>query len=154
MGRKVPKNQQYFYDRTKRVQGPLETQCWEWQRGTFPNGYGSVTIDGKATPAHRVAFSVFVGKIPAGRYVCHKCDNPLCCNPDHLFVGTPGDNMKDMANKDRHTFGERSARSKLTEKQVEEIRSSGLLGRELAEQYGVAISTIYTVRRRETWKHV
>lgn len=88
------------------ILSPIE--CWEWQSGKDPNGYGRFGIGpdrSNITPrlAHRVAWELAVGPIPEGRHLCHHCDNPGCVNPAHLFIGTAGDNMRDMARKGRNS---------------------------------------------------
>ncbi|MCH8067616.1 MAG: HNH endonuclease [Nanoarchaeota archaeon] len=75
--------------------------CWEWQARRSPDGYGEVGLNHKRYLAHRVSYSISNGYIPQGMFVCHKCDNPPCVNPDHLFLGTADDNMKDMVSKGR-----------------------------------------------------
>lgn len=74
--------------------------CWEWLGGKYPRGYGHVALLGENL-AHRVSYRIYVGDIPDGLYVLHRCDNPSCVNPDHLFVGDQSDNMKDMEMKGR-----------------------------------------------------
>src|SRR3990172_5517239 len=80
-----------------------ETACWEWQGNRGAGGYGLLTLDGKSVGVHRVVYWVLVGEIPEGMCVCHHCDNPPCCNPAHLFVGSIGDNIGDMFNKGRNS---------------------------------------------------
>lgn len=78
--------------------------CWEWQAKSVISSlnYGAINVDGKITVAHRVAWRLVNGEIPDGLFVCHKCDNPKCCNPNHLFLGTCSDNINDMCAKGRH----------------------------------------------------
>jgi len=79
-----------------------ETGCWEWTASSRGNEYGCIKIDGKAVDAHRVSYALFIDDIPDGMYVCHKCDNKRCVNPDHFFLGTGRDNTKDAIEKGRH----------------------------------------------------
>ena len=108
--------------------------------------------------AHRVAYELITGEEPNG-VLLHTCDTPLCCNPEHLTVGTQRDNLQDMRNKGRgvnppHVPGEKCGMSKLTDTKVKEIRSSDLTQRQLATIYGVSQTTIGKILRRETWRHV
>lgn len=76
--------------------------CWEWQGARRGNGYGVIYKQGKGTQAHRLSWTITNGAIPAGMYVCHKCDNRPCVRPDHLFLGTHTDNMRDCGAKGRN----------------------------------------------------
>lgn len=78
-----------------------EDGCWEWTKGKNQGGYGQIKVRGKGMAAHRVSYQIFVGEIPDGMFVCHKCDNPSCCNPKHLFLGTATDNYHDCLSKGR-----------------------------------------------------
>lgn len=76
--------------------------CWLWTKSKYRHGYGCFCAMGTRHKAHRVSYEIAYGKIKDGLFVCHKCDNPSCVNPDHLFLGTHKDNALDMVNKGRH----------------------------------------------------
>lgn len=134
--------------------------CWVWQRARDPKGYGRYGVGKKMCFAHRHAYALTFGPIPEGLCCLHKCDNPPCCNPSHLFLGTQADNMRDMFAKNRHppVQGERHPRAKLTDANVVEIRrlyATGLyIQQELADKYGVHCSIIGFIVNRKIWKHV
>lgn len=128
--------------------------CWEWQRSRSRTGYGQCNVGGgKWELAHRVAYKVYVGEIPDGLLVRHKCDNPCCCNPDHLVLGTQKDNMRDCLERGRFSLGERHA-TKLTEADVRDILTSNDTNRKLADKYGVCNQLISDIRRGKKWQHV
>lgn len=136
-------------------------ECWEWKSCTHKGGYGLLTYRSKMYLAHRISWQIHFGPIPKGMFVLHKCDNPVCTNPNHLFLGTQADNMKDMFAKGRgnpgHIQGEKVGTSKLTEKQVLEIRAkhaSGQSTRSLMAEYNFSKSGIEHIVARRTWKHV
>lgn len=85
-----------------------DDDCWDWTGHRSPSGYGRITIDYKGYRTNRLAWMVTNGPIPDGLFACHKCDNPACCNPKHLFLGTHDDNMRDMAEKGRSALGDRN----------------------------------------------
>ncbi|URY99500.1 HNH homing endonuclease [Escherichia phage HC13] len=132
--------------------------CWLFTGCVNNKGYGQIRHNGKTMLAHRVAYELITGEEPNG-VLLHTCDTPLCCNPEHLTVGTQRDNLQDMRNKGRgvnppHVPGEKCGMSKLTNTKVKEIRSSSLTQRQLATIYGVSQPTIGKILRRETWRHV
>lgn len=126
--------------------------CWEWMDSLYWSGYGRFWYNGKTRLAHRVSYSLFVGKVPEGVYVLHKCDNRKCVNPEHLFLGTLSDNMQDMVSKGRSyngvRDGENNPNCKLTNKQIEQIRQSDRKHKELADEYNVHAATISRIKRR------
>lgn len=146
-----------------RVQRGSDGDCWPWKGYRTPRGYGTFAYaKAKVGKAHRIAYSLAKGLIPDGMLVCHSCDNPPCCNPAHLWIGSDADNNADRHSKGRtvsyghgmpvfRPIGEQHASAKLTLEDVQEIRSSPLSARPLAAQFGVTFSTICRVRRGETW---
>jgi hypothetical protein len=104
---------------------------------------------------HVLSYQHFNGRIGKGKFVCHSCDNPSCCNPEHLFLGTAKDNQSDMAGKDRVQHGSRHYRAKLSEKDIPVIRSlcqSGVGHQTVADRYGVCRQTIEHIVHGRTWK--
>ena len=134
------------------IQLAAGTGCWEWTKYRDPSGYGRSEYEGEVM-AHRISFLAFVGSIPGGLHVLHRCDNPCCINPRHLFLGTNADNVKDRVSKGRQqsVAKELNPRAKLTEAEVAEIRAADATQAQLARRYGVCPSTIGYIRRRETW---
>jgi hypothetical protein len=131
--------------------------CWVWAGGVGRDGYGKLKVNGKTVRAHRVAYELANGDIPEGMLVCHSCDTPLCVRPDHLFVGRPSDNSRDMVEKGRQARGESNGRSKLTGDQVSEIRKRFHIGErrsDLAREYEVSWSLVNFIVNGESWKHV
>lgn len=135
-------------------------RCWEWTAYRKPNGYGAFMLrKGVFVGAHTVSFALVHGPIPAGMSICHKCDNPPCVNPDHLFLGTQRDNAFDMFAKGRatRTRGTDRANARLTEDAVRAIREPaaryGLI-RALAREHGVSETTVRKIRLGKKWRHV
>lgn len=141
------------------------TDCWEWN-GSKRSGYGRMIVgsrsDGtrRSVSAHRVSYELLYGEIPEGMEVCHKCDNPCCVNPNHLFVGTRQDNIDDRERKGRNIVfvGEEQGRSKLTKKAVKDARweraYKGTTYQALADKYGVSKKTMQNAIKGITWKCV
>lgn len=131
--------------------------CWVWTASRHKFGYGWFRLGGKLRTAHTVAFEDFHGPIPAGMEVCHHCDNPPCCRPDHCFIGTQADNMADMWNKLRGARGSTNGQAKLTESDIPmivELYNGGLTQVEIGRRYGVDYYTIGKILRGLDWKHV
>lgn len=133
--------------------------CWHWKASTAGKGYGQIKVPGtrRQMYAHRLSYEIHCGPVPDGMLVMHSCDNPPCVNPNHLSVGTYGENLQDMAAKYRHLYGERNAQAKLTELQVEMVFTifDGGLGRdEIAKCVGASKTHIDRILRGERWRHV
>jgi len=133
-----------------------ENGCWVWSGTIMWRGYGTVVYKQRIIRAHRLSWEIHNGKIPEGMYVCHHCDNPPCVNPDHLFLGTPQDNVADMDKKGRRNprKGEELKISKLNKIKVIDIFTSDLGRSELASMYSVSLTSILNIKNGNTWKHV
>jgi hypothetical protein len=171
--------------RTKRIYGTIEErfwpkvnvrgddECWPWLAATWL-GYGHLMVNRKPKKAHRISWELAHGPIPDGLFVCHRCDNPPCVNPAHLFLGTHADNMADAAAKGRTMSGDdhwvrkhpelawggrRTTRGacRLVDAQVLEIRRRRANGEgvvPLGQAFGVSHATISDICRRRTWRHL
>lgn len=147
------------------------SQCWEWNGGKSHHGYGVCCRPSRkgSRMAHRVSWEVFVGPIPSGLNVLHRCDNPPCCNPAHLFIGTQQDNVDDCISKGRFSRkdctpyenrarGETLKKSHLKASDIREIRKLykpwvfGML--KLSHKFGVSKQSIEAIVKRRVWKHV
>jgi hypothetical protein len=156
-----PEEIDQFWSRIDQSNGP--GSCWEWQgdptcfRETHNlDGYGQMSVcrlkQHLGFLAHRVAYYLGHGQEPGQLHVLHTCDNPSCCNPAHLFLGTPTDNMQDMVAKGRSNAGR--SRVQLTEEAIRQIRASRQSNSMLAVTYGVSRCTISKIKNRHTWKHI
>lgn len=118
------------------------------------NGYVQTYTRGRRFLAHRLVWEECFGPIPPGQCVCHHCDNPPCVNPEHLFLGTQADNLKDMDKKGRRArlSGEEASRRKLSNEQVEAIRRAPGTTRSIAAQFGISNGQVSKIRNRKQWK--
>lgn len=141
--------------------------CWLWTGAKNGMGYGCLDVDGRTVRAHRFSYEMEHGPVPSDMLVCHHCDNPSCVNPDHLFLGTPSDNMRDMARKGRsggYRSGvgnglteERHPMARLARSDVARIKAMLFAGHtqtSIAALYGVRPNTISRIARGETWRGV
>lgn len=144
----------------KFVDKKSDNECWNWLGGIKDTGRGNFYLDGKTIQAHRMSWLIHFGEIPDGLDVLHTCDNGKCVNPNHLFLGTQLDNIRDMESKGRavHLRGDNDPKSKLTESQVKEIfflyKPKEFSQFKLAKMFKVSRSTIEAVLHKKTWKHV
>lgn len=144
-------------------------ECWIWSAGKLWDGYGQFLANGRKYRAHRFMWELVNGPIPDGMYVCHNCpggDNSACVNPDHLWLGTHVDNMKDAVTKDCFTgrvglVGEQSPGAKVTEKIVQKIRQiysqsnkSKAIRIVLAQRFGLSESGLQGIIYKKSWKHI
>jgi hypothetical protein len=152
---------EHYWDRILDKLRPTPKGCLEWEASCTKTGYGVIGIGGRKGTTmyvHRLVFELFNGIIPAGMYVCHRCDNPKCARPEHLFLGTQHDNMRDCKSKGRAKWsvlhGISHPNSRLTEKDVLFIRHSGYTLQELADLLKVSVSTVHRVRSGSSYKTV
>lgn len=139
-----------------------DSGCWLWIGKRGKAGYGKIRVSGMNTEvlAHRVSYEMFNGPIPSDLCVLHRCDVPACVNPDHLFLGTRGDNRRDCVAKDRHAKrfpamqGESHPNAKLSLESVAAIRKSGAGYGSLAKQYRVSKSLIAQIKTGRAWTNV
>ncbi|RUR38499.1 HNH endonuclease [Vreelandella populi] len=138
-----------------------ESGCWLWQAAKRSTGYGAMKVGGLKESAHRISYTVFKGPIPEGLWVLHKCDNPQCVNPNHLFAGTPLANSQDMHAKGRQRYvgqkGKDNPRSVLTENQVKEVIkliAKGMTNRAIANRFGVSHGAISLIRLGKCWPDI
>ena len=133
--------------------------CWLWTKCCNSDGYGRVWFNGRLEYAHAIAWYFSNGIIPVDLCVLHKCDNPPCCNPAHLFLGTHLDNMRDCKDKGRRTvvLGERNGSAKLTEADVLEIKVllfKGMTPRAIANKFGISQTHVSDIKLGKRWSHV
>jgi HNH endonuclease len=133
--------------------------CWIWRGSKTSAGYGNLASLAGAQPfyAHRLSYEFHSGPIPRGMFVLHRCDNPACVNPNHLFLGTQTDNMRDMSAKGRSgisiRLGEANHRAKLTAEQVAEIRNTPGPHSPIAKRFGITRGYVSNLKRGEKWAH-
>ena len=151
-GRNITGEEFWNWFRNKLVTTP--NGCMEWSGCRFAQGYGVVRMNGKNMKAHRISLEQHLGRpIQYGMFVLHSCNNPPCCNPEHLREGTHQENMDDKLRSGRQPRGEANGKSKLTVQQVEEIRANPnrLTQYQLADVYGVKRPCIAKIQRGKNW---
>lgn len=132
-----------------------DEECWEWQASKYPVGYGQFKLQGKSRPASRVSWMLYRGPIPEGLFVCHRCDNRGCVNPNHLFLGTQSDNIKDCVAKGRHKgqpSGGQHSQAKLSPTDVAAIRADVRPSTQIAKDYPVGAGHIRAIKSGSTWR--
>jgi hypothetical protein len=140
-----------FWEKVDRSSG-----CWTWRAQRDAKGYGLFAVSrGVPGRAHRIAWELEYGPIPGGSWVLHRCDNPPCVRPEHLFLGDAAVNARDAQQKGRRAAGERHGIAKLTTAQVAAIRlarARGETGPSIAARYGVSKTTVYHIATKKTWR--
>jgi hypothetical protein len=135
-----------------------ECGCWIWMGKLNQYGYGRINIGGAYQGTHRVSWEVHRGKIPDGLHVLHHCDIRSCINPDHLFIGTDADNVRDCIKKGRARHvgmkGEKHHKAKVTAKQVLMIRTSQKKPKFFIEKFGLSKSQVSAIRTKRSWSHI
>lgn len=145
-----------FWSKVQRA-GPDE--CWPWQGGTSDGGYGQFDRDGRKVGAHRVAYEAIHGALPRGSVVRHRCDNPPCCNPRHLIVGTHQDNMNDRTARGRNAVhrGQRNGRAKISDTTALRIYlavKGGRTQKDVAKLFGVKPSQVSDIVNKRSHRHI
>ncbi len=147
--------EQRFWAKVNKTDG-----CWLWTAGLDNNGYGCFWHNGTMHKAPRISWLLTTGAEPGGAFVCHHCDTPACVRPDHLFLGTQRDNLRDMSSKGRRRagVGERHRSAKLTESDVLKIRQMftghWATAADMASHHGITVRSVYDIVNRKTWRHV
>lgn len=160
MRKNIKENIWNFIDKNGPVVDIKLRKCWIWLGYKTNKGYGTMRVNMKTYLTHRLTYELTYGKIKRGNFICHKCDNPSCVRPSHLFSGTHKDNMQDMFKKGRHNNrkGENSNVSKLTERQVLEIRAKYKPKiyemKKLAKEYNISFQNVSAIVNRKLWKHI
>lgn len=149
-----------------RIEKIPESGCWIFMGALHDSGYGICGIEGtKVDRVHRITYRHFIGEIPKGLFVLHRCDVRACCNPHHLFIGTNQDNVNDMIAKGRnskpprnlHDIGSNRYNAKMDESKVLEARKmydSGVIAYKLSKIFGVSAATMNKICKRQTWRHL
>lgn len=136
-----------------------DTGCWEWTGAKHNYGYGQIGVNGRQTGAHRFSYELHHGEIPDGAFICHKCHNPSCVNPDHLYAGDPKSNAEDMVEAGRapKPYGTKQGSSALSESEVVDIReryADGDTVANLANEHEVSMGTLSRVVNGESYPNV
>lgn len=146
----IPNKYSRFLQKVK-TDGFTPDRCWLWVGAGKGNGYGHLSCDGENELAHRQAYKLFCGEIPAGMDVCHTCDNRNCVNPDHLFLGTRKENMEDCKTKGRTSGGRRKHLCESTVQEVRRRLDAGHSPRRVSAQMDVNYHTITAIKRGESY---
>ena len=138
-----------FWEKVKKT-----SSCWLWIGNKNKKGYGRFWLQGRNESAQRVSWALVFGRFNRRLYILHKCDNPSCVKPTHLFLGTLADNIVDRENKNRSAKGERNGNSKLTIAKVKLIRQSADPVGVIATEFGIDRTQVYNIKKKKQWAHV
>lgn len=142
-----------FFEKVKKTDN-----CWEWIPPKNQDGYGNFRVNKKNYRAHRYSYLLHYGVFDLSLKVCHRCDNPGCVNPSHLFLGTVQDNSTDMVMKNRQAVGENASRVTLTEEKVRDIVNkfnAGVMDVNVAsKKYNITTSHVYRLVKKQQWRHL
>ena len=141
----------YLFNRTS----VLENGCWEWKKNKF-NGYGRLVREGQSWSAHAYSYTIFIGPIPDGKQINHKCHNRGCINPSHLYAGTQKENVMDMdfAGRRNQARGSKGGNSKINEDIAKQIFNHKGIARLIANKFNISISLVYAIKKKQIWLHI
>lgn len=153
----IPSWSERFWQKVDKSGG--ESACWPWSGARHPKGYGNFMATRRMTRiAHRLAYLLAHGELPSDKMVCHSCDNPACCNPAHLFLGSAKENSQDMVKKMRSPHGERQGHTRLSQREVQAIHRLNamkrLTQREIGEAFGISQQTTNAIINKRNWKYI
>ena len=141
-------------ERLEAKSAPQPNGCIYWTGAITTDGYGLIRYGKRLIGAHRASHLVYLGEIPAGKHVCHRCDVRHCINPAHLFLGTHQENMRDMIEKGRQARGGANSHGRLTEEQILEIRGDARTQCEIAADYKITQPQVSYIKNRKCWSHL
>lgn len=136
-----------------KVDKTIISDCWLWTGAKASYGHGRFTVHTKiVVRSHRFIWEILHGVIPEGMVICHKCDNTACVNPEHLFMGTQADNIRDMHLKKREIRGSKCPWAKLTKEQSLDIKNDTRPQRKIAKEYGICQQSVSLIKQGKNWK--